>query len=62
MPRDEKGLGSLIKRIDRLVDQGADEEVDMKDAGRRLFGRSLDLTGRVKFKMEPMRKVEKDGQ
>ena len=49
---------SLIDRISRAVDEGATGEIDMQPKDVKLFGRLLNLTGKVKFRMEPMKRSE----
>ena len=48
----------LIDRISRAIDEGAAEEIDMQEMDLKLFGRVLNLTGKVKFSMEPFKKAE----
>ena len=51
----------LIERISRAVDEGVSKEIDMQQEDLKdlkLFGRPLNLTGKIKFHMEPMKKVE----
>ena len=50
----EKGL---LDRLNKAVDEGRDDELDMKKV--KLFGRDLSLVGKVKFHMEPFKKAEK---
>ena len=57
--KEQKGLQPLIDRVDRAVDEGATEELDMQEVDRKLFGGALKLMGKVKFHMEPMKKVKK---
>ncbi len=49
---------SLIERISRAVDEGMSEEIDMEEINHRLFRGALSLAGRVKIKMDPMKKWE----
>ena len=54
----KKQKESLIYRISRAVDEGATEEIDMQQKDVKLFGRTLNLMGKVRFHMEPMKKSE----
>ncbi len=54
----KKQKESLIERISRAVDEGATEEIDIKEKNRKLFRGALKLTGKVKFHMDPMKKSE----
>ncbi len=54
----KKQKESLIERISRAVDEGVTEEIDMQQKDIKLFGRALNLMGKVKFHMEPMKKSE----
>ena len=54
----KKQKESLIDRISRAVDEGMTEELDMKEKNRKLLRGALNLTGKVKFHMEPMKKSE----
>ncbi len=58
MAEENKGLQSLIKRIDKAVDKGINDEVDVKEINRKLFRGVFNLTGKVKFHMDPMKKSE----
>ena len=49
---------SLIDRISRAVDKGATKEIDVKEMNLKLFRGALNLTGKVKFHMDPMKKSE----
>ena len=55
----QKGLQPLIDRMDRAVDEGATEELDMQRVDHKLFGGALKLIGKVKFHMEPMKKADR---
>jgi hypothetical protein len=52
----KKKQNGLIDRLNKAVDEGRDDEIDMKKV--KLFGRELNLTGKVKFHMEPFKKAE----
>ena len=58
MAKEEKGLQSLIKHIDKAVDRGINDEIDMKEMNHKLLRGVLNLTGKVKINMEPMKKSE----
>ena len=58
MAKESKGLHSLIKHIDEAVDKGINDEINMKEVNPKLFRGILNLTGKVKFHMEPMKKAE----
>ena len=54
----KKQKESLIDRISRAVDKGATKEIDVKEMNLKLFRGALNLTGKVKFHMEPMKKAK----
>jgi hypothetical protein len=58
MAKEEKGRQPLLDFLNRAVDEGATEEVDMQDVDRKLFRQALNLRGKMKFSMEPFRKAE----
>ena len=58
MAREKKGRQPLLDFLNRVVDEGTTEEIDVKEIGHKLFGRGLNLTGKVKRHMEPFKKTE----
>lgn len=58
MAKEKKGLQSLLDFLNKAVDEGTTEEIDMQEIDRKLFRRVLSLTGKVKFHMEPFKKTE----
>ncbi len=60
MKRGQRGRQSVFDYLNRAVDEGTTEELDMEEVGRKFFGKSLDLMGKIKFHMEPMRKIERE--
>lgn len=58
MAEEKKGLQPLLDLLNKAVDEGTTEEIDMQEIDRKLFGRVLNLTGKVKFHMEPFKKTE----
>ncbi len=58
MAKEQRGLQPLLDSLNRAVDEGAAKEIDMQEMDRKLFGRALNLTGKVKFHMEPFKKAE----
>ena len=59
MKKGQKRWQSVFDYLNRAVDKGTNEELDMQDVSSKLFGRSLNLMGKVKFHMEPMKKIDK---
>jgi len=60
MKRKQTRGQSVFDYLNGAVDKGTNEELDMQEVSRKLFGRYLNLMGKVKFHMEPMKKNEKD--
>ena len=56
MKRGQKRWQSVFDYLNRAVDEGTTEELDMQEVSRKLFGKSFNLMGKVKFHMDPMEK------
>ena len=54
----KKRQQSLFDFLDKVIDEGATEEIDMQKMGHKLLGRALNLTGKVKFHIKPFKKRE----
>jgi len=59
MKKKQKGWQSVFDYLNRAVDEGTTEKLDMEEVDRKLFGQSLNLMGKVKFHMEPMKKIDR---
>ena len=59
MAEGKKGRQPLLDFLNRVVDEGTTEEMDMQKIGHKLFGRGLNLTGKVKLHMEPFKKTSR---
>jgi hypothetical protein len=53
--KEPKRSQSWLDSLNKAVDEGATEEMDMVEVDRKLFGGVLNLIGKVKFHMEPFR-------
>ena len=60
MKKGQRGWQSVFDYLNKAVDEGTTEELDMQEMDRKLFGKSLNLTGKVKFHMEPMKKIDRE--
>ena len=60
MKKGQRGRQSVFDYLNKAVDEGTTEELNMDELGHKLFGKSLNLMGKVKFHMEPMKNIDRE--
>ncbi len=57
-PQEDKEQGPFLDLIDKITDKESSLHVEIEDVGGRLFGRSLRLTGKVRFDLGTLKKAK----
>lgn len=58
--RRQRGQRSVFDYLNKAVDEGTTKELDVEEVGHKIFGKSLNLMGKVKFHMGAMKKVDRE--
>ncbi len=57
-PQEDKEQGPFLDLIDKITDKESSLNVKIEDVGGRLFGRSLRLTGKIRFDLGTLKNAK----